>query len=115
MTEKANGEQPRLTLEDPVTKEQMTQLAQLRDAKGMVAAQMLDLEQRKIQLLAAAKRIDEQNQRLFDGILVDRGLPPNTPVELDGPTGKLSLMQDPGHPAEGSSEVEPVQKPVAEA
>lgn len=107
--EKANGEKRRLNPEDPVAKEHMTQLAQLREARLAIGQQLLDLEQRKIHLLAVAKRIDDQNQRLFDSLLVDRGLAPGTPIELNGETGKITVLNK---PAEEASEDE---APAAQA
>lgn len=107
----ANGEKRRLTPEDPVEKGHLLQLAQLRDARMAIGQQLLDLEQRKIQLLAVAKRIDDQNQRLFDSLLVDRGLAPGTPIELNGETGKISVIEQAAvHQQEPAEEEAPAAK-----
>lgn len=87
---KSNGEK-RLTLEDPVSPEIIQSFRQIQEAQTNVAMEMMALEERKIQLLAGNKKLREQHERLFQAILVERGLPPVTPAELDGKTGKIVL------------------------
>lgn len=81
----------RLTADDPVEAETLNQLRELQEARMQVAESLLDLEQERIQILAAAKRIDDQRNRVFQAILVDRGLSPNTRAEIDARSGKLIL------------------------
>jgi len=52
--------------------------------------------------LAAARRIDEEKQRVFEGLLVERGLPPDATVEIDASTGNLKVLisQEPAAPAQ---------------
>lgn len=94
-----NGEAPKkLTINDPVPRETLQRLALLTEAKGQVAMRMLELEQEKIQCLGQAKRLGEENERLFTAILMERGLAPGTVVSIDGQTGKLTLVgQDDGN------------------
>ncbi len=87
------SENKRLSPEDPVDEATLVALARLRDVRLTLGAQLMDLELQKIQLLSSVKRIDEQNQRMFDEILVSRGLPPGTAVELDGPSGRLKVIR----------------------
>lgn len=82
----------RLTPEDPVSAAELEGLARLRDVRMSIGAQLIDLELQKVQLLGSVRRIDEQNQRIFDTLLVDRGLPPGTTIELDGKTGKIKVL-----------------------
>ena len=89
-----SNEARQLTPEDPVSPETLEQLAKLVDARGQMADHLLDLEQRKIQILASVKRIDEQHARLIESVLVDRGLLPTDPVEIDTKTGRLKILRE---------------------
>jgi len=93
------GEQPqKLTLDDPVAPEVLQQLGQLQAARSELCDRNIMLDNEKIQLLAAVKRVDDQKTRLFEAILVERGLAPRTEVEIDRRTGKLKVLQPPGPP-----------------
>lgn len=83
----------RLTSEDPVERAVLDQLRELQDSRLQIAENLLEMEQAKIQLLASAKRLDDQRSRIFQAILVDRGLPPTLPAEIDARSGKLILDQ----------------------
>lgn len=105
MSEKTqNGEAKRLTLDDPVSPETIAQFQQLSEATSTVALDLLALEERKIQLLAISKKLREQHDRLFQGILVERGQPPQAPAELDTKTRKILLKTPPpqAKPSEAS-------------
>jgi hypothetical protein len=78
-----------LTIEDPVDAETLEQFRELQEHRQRFADSLLSLEQEKIQLLAGVKKIDDHRNRLFEGCLVERGLPPNTKVEIDARTGKI--------------------------
>jgi len=80
-----------LTLDDPVDAETLEQFQQLQDARQRFAENLLLLEQEKIQILHAVKKIDDQRNRLFEASLVARGLTPGTNVEIDARTRKMSL------------------------
>lgn len=80
-----------LTPNDPVDSETLEQFRQLQEARQALADDLLAIEQRKIQLLASAKKIDEQRNRLFERCLVDRGMPPDTTVTIDSRTGVIEL------------------------
>lgn len=88
-----NGEAKQLTIEDPVPKDMVQRFHQIRAAQADCGLELLALEERKIQLLAANKKLREQHDRLFQGLLVERGLSPQTSVELDAETGKLILTE----------------------
>lgn len=96
--QKTNGEAKRLTLDDPVAPEVLQGFRQIGEAQQNIALELVMLEERKIQLLAANKKLREQHDRLFQTILIERGLEPQTPVELDGQTRKLILKQQPAPP-----------------
>ncbi len=92
---KEHDTERRLTINDPVSQETVQQLRQIQSAQADLGLELLRLEQRKIQVLAVAKKLDEQHQRVFQAILVERGLEPSTPVELDGVSGKITLKKAP--------------------
>lgn len=95
----------RLTINDPVSVEEMARIDQLDMARQGIANENLLLDQKKIQLLGAAKRVDAEYQRVFDQILVDRGLEPGTPVSI-GKDNRLKILRpkEPPVPTEAPSE-----------
>lgn len=86
-----NGDARRLTPEDPVPQETLQAFRQIKTAQSDVGLELLALEDRKIQLLAANKKLREQQDRLFQAILIERGLAPQTPVEIDSKTGRIHV------------------------
>jgi len=86
---------PKLTLNDPIASETLERFTKLGEAQHNLALQLLRLEQNKIRLLAAAHQLDEQEQRLFEKVLVERGLPPTAQVEIDTKTGILRVLSQP--------------------
>jgi len=85
----------KLTVNDPVDAETLLRIGELTGARYDVGERMLDLEQAKVSLLVTAKQIDDEKARLFNKILLERGLPPNTPVELNSDTGAIVVHQRP--------------------
>jgi hypothetical protein len=79
-----------LTSDDPVDAETLEHFRKLQEARQRFADSLLSLEQEKIQLLAAVKKLDDQRNRLFESCLVERGLAPDTQVEIDARTGKIT-------------------------
>jgi hypothetical protein len=97
----SNDEKKRLTIEDPVPREVLAEFQEIREAQLRLAEQNMFLDREKVRLLAANNKLDQQQQRLFETILVDRGIAPGTPVELDAGSGKLTLK------GEGLQKAEP--------
>ena len=85
------SDEQQLTVENPVSREVLAEFQGIRDAQIKLAEQNLLLDREKVRILAASNKLDQQHKRLFETILVDRGLAPDTPVELDASTGKLTL------------------------
>lgn len=85
---------PTLTINDPVPAETLQHLKQLQGARAELADQLADLEQGKVRILRNLNMIDNEKQRLFDNVLLSRGLPPGTQVSIDANTGKITLGQD---------------------
>jgi len=115
-TPEDNGEGQKLTLKDPVPPQILEQLSTLRNAKLQIAERMLELEQEKIHCLGAAKRLKDENQRIFTALLVERGLAPGTFVDLDPKTGLLSMQEEqaPAVKLEPEPSAEPPAEPSAE-
>jgi len=90
MSTPANPEAKKLTLDDPVEPELLGKFGQLQQARMQCAERLLDLEQERVRVLRAAANVDAERQKLFEGLLLSRGLPPNFPVEIDGKTGKMN-------------------------
>jgi hypothetical protein len=82
-----------LTPDDPVDAQTLEQFRRLQEARQRCADSLLSLEQEKIQILAAAKKLDDQRTRLFEGCLVERGLAPDTAVEIDAKTGRILVSK----------------------
>lgn len=89
-----NGTPQRLTPDDPISPEQLNQLALLQNSHQDIADRLLVLEKEKVKLLAASRRLDDERQRVFESILVDRGLAPNADVEIDASTGKIKVFNE---------------------
>lgn len=99
-----------LTPNDPVSQEELARLEELDKLKQGIANKNLDLDQEKIKLLGAAKRIDMEYQSAFDKILVDRGISPGTRVFIEK-NGRLRLNQE-RLPQDEMPEVPPPQEEV---
>jgi hypothetical protein len=83
-----------LSLEDPVDPETLDQLRNLQDARAGLADNLLSLEQERIQLLAAARKVDDQRGRLFEKCLIDRGVSSTAIAEIDAKTGKIVVLKE---------------------
>lgn len=92
-------EPKKLTLNDPIDPETLNKIGELTGRRYDAAEALLDLEQRKVTILVAVKGLDDEKQRLFNKILLERGLAPGTPVEIDGQTGMITVLGANGEPA----------------
>jgi hypothetical protein len=98
----------KLTLEDPVDPETLKKLSELRDARLQIADRLIDLENERVRMMVAVRQIDGEKNRIFERVLVERGLPPGFPVNIDGTSGKMNpMMAMPGQ--------EPPAAPAPEA
>lgn len=105
----------RLTLNDPISKGTLEQFRQIHDARVRLSLALLQLEQNKINLLGGAKRLDAQQDQLFQAALVERGLPPGTPVDVDAKTGLISLRHPPEAPPAEAPPAPPAEESTEEA
>ena len=94
MSDQNESNQPKLTLTDPVDAETLRKFQQLQASRLQIADNILGLEQEKVKLLRAAQNIDAERQRMFEGVLLIRGLPPNYPVEIDAKTGNIKPLEE---------------------
>lgn len=94
-----SDENKKKTINDPVEPETVKQLADLTAARYDAADALLELEQRRVTILVSAKQIDDEKARVFNRILLERGLPPGTPVEIDGQTGQIVVRGNEDKPA----------------
>jgi len=95
-----NGQQRRLTFDDPVSKEVLSQFQDLTSARIDLAERVVEMEQQKIFALAAIKRVDEQKSRLWEAILMERGIDPKASIQVDSDTGKLFRQAPKEEPSE---------------
>jgi len=87
------SETKKLTVEDPLDPDTLEKFKQLQTARLQLAERLLDLKEEEIRLLRLAGGVAQERTKLFETVLVSRGLPPNFPVEIDAVTGKFTLVQ----------------------
>jgi hypothetical protein len=87
----------KLTLNDPVEPETLAKFGELQTARMQACERYTDLELEKVRTLRAVASIDAERQRLFEAVLVSRGLAPNATVEIDAKTGLVKVV-DPTQP-----------------
>lgn len=80
------------TVQTPVEPEVLQMFGQLSAHKAQLCEQYVDLENEKIRLQIAIRGLDQEKQRLFEKVLLDRGLSATTPVEIDPDTGLIELV-----------------------
>ena len=83
----------KLTPNDPVDAATRKKLEELGAARYDVADKLLEMEQEKVKILVAANRLDEERNRIFEKILMERGLAPTTPIEIEAQTGNIRLLR----------------------
>ncbi len=88
----SNESEKKLTIKDPVEPETLRKLEGVHDARQQLALQLLELEEERVRLIIAARPLREERTKIFEKILVDRGLPPSFPVDIDLITGMLEPL-----------------------
>lgn len=89
MTEDAKPK--KLTPNDPVDAATLGQFGKLESARVDIALRLLDIEQDKVRLLSAAHAVDQQTKLMFERVLVERGLPPQSSIDIDPVTGQVKV------------------------
>lgn len=85
-------ENKRLTVDDPIDDETRAKFAALQDSRLRVGDRLLNLELEKVNLIRSASVIDNERKKLFERVLLERGLSPNQPVTIDGGTGQIKVL-----------------------
>lgn len=83
----------KLSITDPVDLDTLQKFNQLESARHDIALRFLEIEQERVRLLSAAHQVDQQHRRLFEKVLIERGLQPSTPVDIDSTTGAIKLRE----------------------
>jgi hypothetical protein len=86
----------KLTLNDPVSPDDLQRLAELQHRRLDLGDTMLDLEQEKVKVLVQARQLDDQKSQLFTKLVTERGLPAGFPVEVDAKTGIIKALTPQG-------------------
>lgn len=84
-----------LTPNDPISKEVLAQLEDIYEKRLALAEQVLDLEIRRVRLVALTSRLDDERARIFQRELTIRGLSPATKISVDPETGRIELLEKP--------------------
>jgi hypothetical protein len=92
MNTQIEQENKRLTIDDPIDEETRGRFYSLQDARLRTGDRLLDLELEKIKLIRSVSAIDNERQKLFERVLIERGLPPNQTVTIDSTTGKIEVI-----------------------
>ena len=93
-------ESKKLNQNDPVDADSRKRLEDLAAARYELGEKLLDLEQERVKILVTTNRIEEERGRLFEKILMERGLHPTTPVEIDAQSGVIRLLRPQATPPE---------------
>lgn len=88
------SDEKKLTVDDPISREVLSKLEALSAHRARLAERNLDLDGEKVRLMVAVRQIDQEHQKLFEAELIERGLTPTTPVEVDATTGKITVLKD---------------------
>jgi len=84
---------PALTSSDPVQADVLANFSELDSARYELGFRLLEIEQERVRILAAAHQVDQQRQRLFEQVLIERGLAPGTPISIDDKTGVIKVLE----------------------
>lgn len=82
----------KLTPTDPVPPETLKRFDELDSARYELGLQLLVMEQEKVRVLSAAHQVDQEKKRLFESVLIERGLAPDTKVQIDSKTGVVAVL-----------------------
>jgi hypothetical protein len=89
MDTQVESEQKRLTIDDPVDAETRSRFTVLEDSRLRIGEHLLNLELERVKLIRAASAIDTERQKVFERVLIERGLSPSQPFSIDSETGQI--------------------------
>jgi len=85
-------ESKRLTVDDPVDEETRGKFTALQDTRLRIGERLIDLELERVKLIRSASAVDNERQKLFERVLIERGLAPNQTVSIDSATGQIKVI-----------------------
>lgn len=85
------GQPRQLTLNDPVSPEELARLTELENVRTSIALRLLDLAEEEIRLLGASKRVKTELTNLFQKVMLERGLPPDAVINVDA-HGRVKIL-----------------------
>ena len=85
-------ENKKLSVNDPITPEMLNTLRTIEEGEGQIAHRFLELEHERVGLLVTSKNLRMERGKIFNLILSERGLPPNTIIEINDATGKITVL-----------------------
>lgn len=86
-----NAPATKLTINDPVDAETIEKFRRLDAARGECGTSLLNLELERVRILRVATTIDSERKKLFEHVLIERGVAPTHPASIDGSTGLVKL------------------------
>jgi len=88
------SDEKKLTISDPVDGEILKRFEALQVLRDQLANRNLEIDQEKVRIQRAAAQVEGERQKLFESVLIARGLPPNFPVEIDSKTGVITTKEE---------------------
>jgi hypothetical protein len=92
----------------PINPEDLARLHELGAAEHNLQQRLYDLELAKIPILAAGKRIREEQDAVYSRIATARGLPPEAVLDINMKTGDVRVAREQGF-VEAQPEAEPAR------
>jgi septal ring factor EnvC (AmiA/AmiB activator) len=77
--------------ETPVSREDLDQLEHLQRVRVQLSQEGVDIDLRKVEILATVRRLDQQRDEIFRKILEDRGFPQGTVIEINPKDGSFKV------------------------
>lgn len=87
-------QQPQITADTPVSKEELQQLDLIGRSRSDAANHLASLELEKVAILRVLRDLDVERDRLYSQILATRGLNPGSKVRIDGKTGAIAVLAE---------------------
>jgi molybdate-binding protein len=82
-----------LTVSDPVDQDTLERFAQLDYSASQIGRRFVDMEMERVRLVRSCASIEQERTKLFEKVLLDRGLAPNTVVHINPQTGEIKTEE----------------------
>lgn len=80
-----------LTVSDPVDPQTLQALGQITEAMTDAAHRGMELDIERVRTVRQYNQLDVEKNRLFERVLLERGIAPTTPVTIDPKTGVITI------------------------